>query len=93
LPELVDVAHELAAKGVELVTVVVSGRKTMIAEAAQRAGLDAPILIGSSDLDERWRVNLVPWTVIIDRDGKPVEVLRGGQEAATFRERISRHLR
>jgi hypothetical protein len=92
LPELVAVTHELEQKGVALVTIVVSGRKTAITEAAQKAGLNAPILIGSDAINVRWQVSAVPWTVIVGKDGKAAEVLRGAHGAATFREAIGRHL-
>lgn len=92
MPELQQVADELAPRGVELVTVVASGNFQAARAVAQRVGLRAPILISDGDLQRVYQVTAVPWTVVIGRDGKAVKVLRGGYDGDTFRRVASAYL-
>jgi hypothetical protein len=57
--------------------------------AAQRVGLAAPVLLPTGDLLRSFHVDAVPWTVIIGRDGRAREALRGGQSRKTFEAAIA----
>ena len=92
MPELQDVADELAARGVVLVTVATSGSHQRIGAVASRTGLRAPIVIADPELLGIYHVDHVPATFVIGKDGKAKEAVRGGQDGAFFRQLASRYL-
>jgi hypothetical protein len=92
LPELQQVADELAARGVVLITVATSGSHQRIGGVASRVGLRAPIVIADAELLGIFHVDHVPATFLIDKNGKAVEAVRGAQDGAFFRKLASRHL-
>jgi thioredoxin-related protein len=92
LPELQEVADDLAARGVVLITVATSGSHQRIGGVASRVGLRAPIVIADPELLGIYHVDHVPATFLIDKHGKAVESVRGAQDGAFFRKLASRHL-
>jgi hypothetical protein len=64
--------------------------------AAQRfmrqAGMTAPAVVGTMELAAAYRMQVYPWTVIIDREGKPREALRGGHSVEQFRKAFAKYL-
>ncbi len=68
-----------------LVTVVTNGNFQRARAVVERVGLRAPVVIADGDLQRAYRVTAVPWTVLIGRDGRAAQVLRGGYDADTFR--------
>lgn len=57
-----------------------------------QAGMTSPALIGTLELAAAYNMQVYPWTVIIDRDGKAREVLRGGRSAAQFKKAFAKYL-
>jgi hypothetical protein len=92
LPELQQVADELAARGVVLITVATSGSHQRIGATASRVGLRAPIVIADGELLGIFHVDHVPATFLIDKTGKAREAVRGGQDGDFFRQLVSRYL-
>jgi thioredoxin-like negative regulator of GroEL len=89
LPDLQKAAA--ARPDCELVTVLVKGTPDQARTIAARQGLTAPIL------DDRkgavrgaFGVERVPTTVVLDRDGRAVSVLIGGQSEASLAKAIRR---
>ena len=81
----------------ELVTVVTMAgnyERTMQRARAivQRVQLRAPVVISDAELRDIYHVDHVPWTVLIDRQGKAVEVVRGAENADFFRGLVTRYL-
>lgn len=92
MPELQALADELGPRGLELVTVLCDGRPERAALVAERVGLRAPIVIGDRGLMRRFNVEVYPWTVVIDRDGKAAAALRGAHDKAKLKREFERHL-
>ena len=92
LPDLQRVADELAPRGLELVTVVTHANYEHARAVVARAGLRAPVVIADGELQDAYKVNVVPWTVVIGKDGRAVDVVRGGQDEAFFRRLATRYL-
>jgi hypothetical protein len=92
LPELQQVADELAARGVVLITVATSGSHQRIGGVASRVGLRAPIVIADAELLGIFHVDHVPATFVIDKNGKAREAIRGAQDGDFFRKLASRYL-
>jgi thiol-disulfide isomerase/thioredoxin len=88
MPGLQAVVDELRGRGLELVTVMGDGTAGQAKATAAQLGLHAPILVADQAIMARFHVVAYPWTVIFDRQGRPIEVLRGGRERADFRERF-----
>lgn len=65
------------------------------AEAARfvaQTGLRAPVVLGTMELAAAYNMKVYPWTVIIDRDGKARQALRGGRSEAAFRKAFAAFL-
>ncbi len=92
MPELQQVANELGPRGLVLVTVVTGGNFERARSIAQRVGLTAPVVVADSELQDIYHVDHVPWTVVIGKDGKAVQVVRGGQDGDYFRRLASKYL-
>lgn len=85
LPVLQDVANQFRDRGVELVTVLVNGTRVDAQPWIARLGVTAPVLVGGRALMRPFRVDAVPWTVVVGRDGRAQVALRGrhgGEELA-----------
>jgi hypothetical protein len=50
-----------------------------------QTGLTAPVILGTPYLAAAYHMQVYPWTVIIDREGKARKALRGGHSAAQLR--------
>jgi thiol-disulfide isomerase/thioredoxin len=92
LPDLQRVADELGPRGLELVTVVTHGNYERARAIVERAGLRAPVVISDGALQDAYKVDVVPWTVVIGKDGRAVDVVRGGQDGEFFRRLATRYL-
>jgi thiol-disulfide isomerase/thioredoxin len=86
LPDLQKVARELGADQVELVTVVINDQGGQASDVVAELGLAAPVLVADAELSRQFRVDAVPWTVVIGKDGKAKQVLRGTQAKGAFRD-------
>jgi hypothetical protein len=77
-----------AAEGANMVAVYVSGGKEAASKAAKRGGYMGPVLIDDGKLKERYGITGVPYTLILDADGKATKAFRGEQGEATLRDAI-----
>ncbi len=91
-PGLQAVADELRGKGLELVTVMMEGSRPTAERFIHATGLKAPTIIGTPELAMGYGMLVFPWTVILDRSGKPVFAIRGARDEATFRKTFERYL-
>jgi thiol-disulfide isomerase/thioredoxin len=91
-PGLQAVADELRGRGLELVTVMMEGSRPAAQRFVDQTGLRAPTVIGTPELGAAYRMLVFPWTVVIDRSGKPVLAIRGARDEATFRKTFERFL-
>lgn len=57
-----------------------------------QAGMTSPAIVGTMELGAAYNMQVYPWTVIIDRDGKAREALRGGRSEAQFRKVFEKYL-
>jgi hypothetical protein len=92
LPELQALADEYRDRGVELVTVVLGGNPIMAKRVAARLGVTAPVLVADRKLQRDFKVNAVPWTVVVNRDGKPVSAVRGARGKEDFKKLLKKVL-
>jgi hypothetical protein len=92
LPELQRIAQSLRARGFELVTVMLDGSPRAGRAVADRIHLYAPIVVGTDDLRLEMRVSAYPWTLILDRTGRPAHAIRGARSGSAFRKEFERHL-
>ena len=83
-PGLQRAADALADRGLALVTLMVDGTPAAAQRFVASAGLTAPVVLGDLDILSGLNVLAYPWTIIIDREGKAVRVLRGGREQRQF---------
>lgn len=83
-PGLQRAADALADRGLALVTLMVDGTPAAAQRFVVSAGLTAPVVLGDLDILAGLNVLAYPWTIIIDREGKAVRVLRGGREQRHF---------
>jgi hypothetical protein len=92
LPEIQRLAQTLRPRGLELITVMLDGNQRAGRAVADRIHLYAPILVGDDELRLKMSVNAYPWTLILDRTGKPVHAIRGARSAAEFRKQFEQRL-
>jgi cytochrome c biogenesis protein CcmG, thiol:disulfide interchange protein DsbE len=83
-PGLQRAADAFADRGLALVTLMVDGTPAAAQRFVASAGLTAPVVLGDPDVIYGLSVLAYPWTIIIDREGKAVRVLRGGREQRQF---------
>jgi thiol-disulfide isomerase/thioredoxin len=77
LPELQKLATELKDQGFTLVTVNMDRSPAMGLQFLDRYGIDVPVyLLSSRDLTQLG-VESLPTNVLIDRDGRPVQIFEG----------------
>lgn len=74
-----------------LVTVAVDSDERSVREVARALGLGAPVLPvlmdrprGGEPLAQRYGVNRLPWTLVVDRRGRGVQVMLGGKDRDDF---------
>ena len=92
MPELQRIAQSLRPRGLELVTVMLDGSPRQARIHADRLHLYAPIVLGDDPLRLEMGVAAYPWTLVLDRTGKPVHAIRGARKASTFQETFERFL-
>ena len=83
-PGLQRAANAFADRGLALVTLMVDGTPAAARRFVASAGLTAPVVLGDPDVLAGLSVLAYPWTIIVDREGKAVRVLRGGREQQQF---------
>ena len=77
-------------------TVVVAGARHHIYGAVNRTGLTAPVLVdvrqkgAPTTLRTRFGIDQVPWTVVLDREGRGVQVIVGGKTRSAFERALDR---
>jgi thiol-disulfide isomerase/thioredoxin len=77
LPELQKLADELQSEGLALVTVNMDRTPAMGMKFLERYGIDVPVyLMSRADL-ARLGVESLPTNVLIDREGRPVQIYEG----------------
>jgi hypothetical protein len=92
LPELQTIANDLEDRGLVFMTVMFDGNRHAARAVAARSRLTGPIVLGDDGLRTDMRVGAYPWTLIIDRDGKPVYAIRGGRSGREFKKAFERFL-
>jgi AhpC/TSA family protein len=85
VPGLQRLADELAPRGLELVTVALDGSRESQQRFAARTGLRAPVVLGTAQMARHFQVVAYPWTVIIGRDGRALQAVRGGRDEDELR--------
>jgi len=83
-PGLQRAANAFADRGLALVTLMVDGTPAAAQRFVASAGLTAPVVLGDLEVLTGLNVLAYPWTIIIDREGRAVRVLRGGREQRQF---------
>ncbi len=77
LPELQKLAGELESEDLALVTVNMDRTPAMGMKFLERYGIDVPVyLMSRTDLDQLG-VESLPTNVLIDREGRPVQIYEG----------------
>ncbi len=74
IPVLIEIQNEYASRGVQIIGIAID-KKEQVERYAAEKGINYPVLVGEDDAIEVAirhgnDVNLLPYTVFIDRDGK-----------------------
>ncbi len=75
---------------------VIAGTQSRIQAVIRRTRLMAPVLAdvapstGAATLRERYGISAVPWTLVLDRQGRGVEILVGGKLRGDFDKALDR---
>jgi thiol-disulfide isomerase/thioredoxin len=77
LPELGELAIELEDEGFTLVTVNMDRSPAMGMRFLEKYGIDVPVYLMSSRDIAQLGVEALPTSVLIDRDGRPVQIYEG----------------
>jgi thiol-disulfide isomerase/thioredoxin len=85
LPELQELYNELAGKGAALLAVNVDSPRAQVAPFLSRNGLSVPVFFLEPEAEATLGIRSLPTTVLLDRDGKVVNVW-GGYSPESMRE-------
>lgn len=77
LPELQVLAEELESENFALVTVNMDRTPAMGMKFLERYGIDVPVYLMSSNDLAQLGVESLPTNVLLDRDGRPVQIYEG----------------
>ena len=77
LPVLHEVVGPYEPRGVELVTIYSDAEPADARRVVRQKRLTAPVLQGDHELLRRWNIDAYPWTVFLDRTGKPRFAIKG----------------
>lgn len=91
IPELVKLQKEHKARGLQIIGVTYpDDRRTSVRRMAQKFKLNYPVLFGTPELLEAYQIGeVLPVTVVVDRDGKIRDRILGILEPEDFRERVA----
>jgi len=82
LPELEKVYNELGAKGFVVLAINVEGPRAPVGPFMQRMGLELPVYFADLAEYQALGIGSIPFTVLLDRDGRAVRVYAGYSPAA-----------
>jgi peroxiredoxin len=80
IPDFVQLQEEFG-ESVRFVGVSVSDTPEQVAEFRQRFGINYPLMLDEGKVEELYRIDILPTSFLIDRDGK-VQVYAPGQVSA-----------
>ena len=66
-------------------TIALEGTRDGALAFVAKTNLHAPVVLGDDEIAARFHIAAYPWTVILDRNGKPVTAIRGGRDEDQFR--------
>lgn len=77
------------AAGANVVAVFVAGTKANAEGVISHARFPGTALVDDGTLRKKYNIRGVPYTVVLDPDGRAVEAFRGEQEESTFRDALA----
>ena len=91
MPWFVELQKEYGPQGFQIVGVANDDASTEdIAKFAKQMGINYPILIGKDSVSDSYKVNVLPTTFFLDRDGKIIAREFGLQSRSVFVEHIKK---
>jgi thiol-disulfide isomerase/thioredoxin len=85
LPVAQKVARE---KNANIVAVFIVGRAENAKTVVENTKFEAPALIDDGTLKQRYEIRTVPYTIVVNAQGKATEVLRGAHGASRLAEAL-----
>jgi thiol-disulfide isomerase/thioredoxin len=92
MPALAALQRELGPRGFRVLSVNVEGSRADAEAFVEKTGRAFPILIDDGVVATRYGVQTLPHLVLVDRQGKILEVLVGSARTSVVQERIQRAL-
>lgn len=91
LPELVRLQKKYGARGLQIVGVTYPDDEPAdVRRMSRKLGLNYPVVFGTNELLEAYKIGeVLPATVIVDRDGKIRDRILGILEPEEFKERVA----
>ncbi|MCX5888133.1 MAG: TlpA disulfide reductase family protein [Deltaproteobacteria bacterium] len=72
MPFLNQIDQELKSQGFQTIGIGLASTPAELRSLAQQLGLNYPVLVGTDEVSKAWKVEFVPATFIIDRQGNIV---------------------
>ncbi|MGQ0553307.1 MAG: TlpA family protein disulfide reductase [Planctomycetota bacterium] len=92
MPEIAELAHEYAGKGVEIVGVAIGEPGEKSAEYMKKQGFDYKLFVEGDAVAKQFGVQAIPTVVILDRDGRNVFQKTGAPPKAELVELLDKQL-
>ena len=91
MPELVRLQRQYEARGLQIIGVTYpDARRASVQRIARRFKLNYPVLFGTPDLLDKYEIgDVMPATVVVDREGKIRDRILGILEPEEFREKVA----
>jgi len=82
LPELEKLYNELGGQGFVVLAVNVEGGRAPVGQFMQRMGVSLPVFLVDPQTQAELGISAIPFTILLDREGKVVRVYPGYSKAA-----------
>ena len=91
MPELVKLQKTHAARGLQIIGVTYpNDRRTSVRRMVRKLKLNYPVLFGTPELLDAYQIGeVLPVTVVVDRDGKIRDRILGMLEPEDFKEKVA----
>ena len=88
IPWFVEFARTYRDRGFVVIGVAVGESWDVVRPFLEENGVDYPILLGEDELADRYRVMVLPTTVVVDREGRIAHIHEGLTDKDLFQQEI-----
>jgi thiol-disulfide isomerase/thioredoxin len=92
MPHLASLQRELGPRGLQILSINVEGDPEKSRAAASTLGPAVPVLLDGGEVSQRYRVNVLPYIVIVGRERRVIALLAGPVSEERLRRRLLREL-